>query len=249
MFLCSLLKNISKEIKKGFIRREVSDVGTMDGMLPHSQLETQINRVWSWLYIFSGYSALPPNIKMSLWHYEQLQNLLSSPSGDFFQCWAGTWYFPTEKYRRRKYNITSFTSHDKRKSPLQTTHRRAPLVWLISGHQQVMDLLIVHFKVAHLYMTIYLKYNQKGSSDELNKQKKKKVVNVFKFKRDFTSLFSMEDNLEKSSSQNRGITPSSSPKPIILNNNELNWLIIIYFTREEKMKRAEERVSVKHGRL
>lgn len=107
IFLCSLLKNISKEIKKGFIRREVSDVGTMDGMLPHSQLETQINRVWSWLYIFSGYSALPPNIKMSLWHYEQLQNLLSSPSGDFFQCWAGTWYFPTEKYRRRKYNITS----------------------------------------------------------------------------------------------------------------------------------------------
>lgn len=42
--------------------------------------------------------------------------------------------------------------------------------------------------------------------------------------RDFTSSFSMEANLEKSSSQNRGITPSSSPKPIILNNNDFKQI-------------------------
>lgn len=32
------------------------------------------------------------------------------------------------------------------------------MVRLISGHQKVMDLLIIHFKVAHLYMTFALKY-------------------------------------------------------------------------------------------
>lgn len=32
------------------------------------------------------------------------------------------------------------------------------MVWLISGHQKVMDLLIIHFKVAHLYMVFALKY-------------------------------------------------------------------------------------------
>lgn len=36
----------------------------------------------------------------------------------------------------------------------------------------------------------------------------------------FTSSFFIEANLEKSSSQNRGITPCSSPKPIILNRND-----------------------------
>lgn len=53
--------------------------------------------------------------------------------------------------------------------------------------------------------------------------------------RDFTSSFSMEASLEKSSSQNRGITPSSSPKPIILNNND------VFFKKQKKMKmkRAE----------
>lgn len=32
------------------------------------------------------------------------------------------------------------------------------MVRLISGHQKVMDLLIIHFKVAHLYMAFALKY-------------------------------------------------------------------------------------------
>lgn len=40
------------------------------------------------------------------------------------------------------------------------------MVRLISDHEQVMDLLIVHFKVAHLYVTFDLWYNdQKASID------------------------------------------------------------------------------------
>lgn len=42
----------------------------------------------------------------------------------------------------------------------QTTHGHPPLVWFFSGHQQVMDLLIVHFKVAHLYMTFDLRFKR-----------------------------------------------------------------------------------------
>lgn len=53
--------------------------------------------------------------------------------------------------------------------------------------------------------------------------------------RDFTSSFSMEANLEKSSSQNRGITPSSSPKPIILNNND------VFFKKQKKNENEKSR--------
>lgn len=42
----------------------------------------------------------------------------------------------------------------------QTTHGHRPLVWFFSGHQQVMDLLIVNFKVAHLYMTFDLRFKR-----------------------------------------------------------------------------------------
>lgn len=37
------------------------------------------------------------------------------------------------------------------------------MVWLISGHQKVMDLLIIHFKVAHLYVAFALKYINSNS--------------------------------------------------------------------------------------
>lgn len=71
-----------------------------------------------------------------------------------------------ENYRKLKKFPCSFTE-------LQTTHRHPPLVWLISGHQQVMDLLVVRFKVAHLYMTFDLKYNNpKGSLDVTTRNKK-----------------------------------------------------------------------------
>lgn len=71
-----------------------------------------------------------------------------------------------ENYRKLKKFPCSFTE-------LQTTYRHPPLVWLISGHQQVMDLLVVHFKVAHLYMTFDLKYdNPKGSLDATIRKKK-----------------------------------------------------------------------------
>lgn len=64
-------------------------------------------------------------------------------------------------------------------SQLKTTYRHPPLVWLISGHQQVMDLLIVDFEEAHLYMTFDLKYNNpEGSLYELCNQGGKKIVHA-----------------------------------------------------------------------
>lgn len=36
------------------------------------------------------------------------------------------------------------------------TYRHPHLVWIISGHKEVMDFLIVDFKVAHLDMTFDL---------------------------------------------------------------------------------------------
>lgn len=54
-------------------------------------------------------------------------------------------------------------------SKLQGTYRHFSLVRLISGHQKVMDLLIIHFKVAHLYMAFALKYiNPNRSANLLN---------------------------------------------------------------------------------
>lgn len=50
--------DIARERKKCFLRREVSNVGTMDWVLPHPQLETQITRVKSQLYLCSCYTAL-----------------------------------------------------------------------------------------------------------------------------------------------------------------------------------------------
>lgn len=41
---------------------------------------------------------------------------------------------------------------------LQGAYRHFSMVRFISGHQKVMDLLIIHFKVAHLYMAFALKY-------------------------------------------------------------------------------------------
>lgn len=54
---------------------------------------------------------------------------------------------------------------------LQTTHWHPPLVGLISGHQEIVDLFIVHFKVAHLHMAINLKNNHQF--DELCSKSKK----------------------------------------------------------------------------
>lgn len=41
-------------------------------------------------------------------------------------------------------------------SQIEIPYRHASLVGLLSGHQQVMDLLVVHFKVAHLHVTLDL---------------------------------------------------------------------------------------------
>ena len=43
---------------KGFLRREVCNVGTIDWMFPYPQLETHMNSV-----IMTGYSVLPMNIR------------------------------------------------------------------------------------------------------------------------------------------------------------------------------------------
>lgn len=39
------------------------------------------------------------------------------------------------------------------------------MVRLISGHQEIVNLLVVYFKVAHLYMTFDLKYNYSNDED------------------------------------------------------------------------------------
>lgn len=54
-------------------------------------------------------------------------------------------------------------------SQLQSAYRHFSKVWLISGHQKVMDLLIIHFKVAHLYMAFALKYINPNRSANFSK--------------------------------------------------------------------------------
>lgn len=42
------------------------------------------------------------------------------------------------------------------------------MVGLISGHQEVMDLLVIHFKVAHFYMAFALKHSNPNRSNLSN---------------------------------------------------------------------------------